>query len=298
MDIKGNFFFLDQKLLDAVSALRERLEPVCSTDRESDLELAFFVVGWSFNGEQALAAIGKGRALRASSAILATARARVRSGEFKSSTDLPHYSAVSRYWRHDIIGDNKILTLDQCPVAICRIGDADLWALQENVSVEHFREYMVYAFEHRLYMLERLASTTHHDRRQLPRFVDIHCLNCPRGWFATFSPRSVGYFKWWLSELAICYPEQCSHVILLNTPYLFHTGWYYVKSWLPARTIDKIDILDADMSTWQSALERCLSRDQVSKLGQIINDLPTPNSTNHGPLSTARPPEYPHNIKT
>ena len=101
----------------------------------------------------------------------------------------------------------------------------------------------------------------------LPRFVDIHCLNCPRGFLSTFSYSNIQYFRWWMGVLGPAYPEQCSHVILVNTPWVFYGGWGITKGWLPTRTVEKIEILGSDVETW-----RAESSSLISKIGKECVD--------------------------
>ena len=255
----------DEKLQLVVAELREKLPPLekkeweglegfLFDDLESDLELSFFVVGWSYDTEKALAAVVQGRNLRKASAELAVARTRIRQGEIKKLSDIPHRSKVAEYWEEDMIGESEVVAESGAPFAFARVGEADLDGLLANVEEKFFKLYMVYVFEFRLHKLEvwmkdRLKTPSAFTSR-LPRFVDIHCLNCPRGILSTFSLSNISYFKWWTTELGPCYPEQCSHVILVNCPYLFYGGWKLVKNWLPKRTQDKIAIYGSDTSTW------------------------------------------------
>lgn len=242
----------NEKLANAVQQLKVLLRKkneleVEECDFESDLELAFFVVGWKYDLDKAFEAICNGRKLRESSKKLRVVRRNVRAGKIKGIEDFPHRKIVNKYWEHDQTHTN-IFTEDGMPVAICRVGEVDLYGLQENVPFTDFQEYMVYVFEYRLCILESMMKS---HKNRLPRYVDIHCLNCPRGFLSTFSYSNIQYFRWWMGTMGPAYPEQCSHVILVNTPWLFYGGWNLTKSWLPARTVDKIEILGSDIETWK-----------------------------------------------
>jgi hypothetical protein len=80
------------------------------------------------------------------------------------------------------------------------------------------------------------------EREVMPSYVDVHDLNCPKGFASNFTPWNITLFKWWLGTLGPCYPEQCSKVVLVNTPWAFYTGWSVAKSWLPARTVVSLNL--------------------------------------------------------
>ena len=65
----------------------------------------------------------------------------------------------------------------------------------------------------------------------------------------------VKLFRWWLTTLGPCYPEQCSRVVLVNVPWAFHAGWRVARMWLPARTTGKISILRGPASWPADELE-------------------------------------------
>ena len=240
-----------------------KIPQVEECDFESDLELAFFVVGWKYDLGKAFETICNSRKLRQSSKKLKVARRNVRAGKIKGIEDFPHRKIVNQYWEHDQTHTN-IYTEDGMPVAICRVGEVDLYGLQESLPIDDFQEYMVYVFEYRLFVLENIMKGRSDDM-SLPRYVDIHCLNCPRGFLSTFSYSNIQYFRWWMGTLGPAYPEQCSHVILVNTPWLFYGGWNLTKSWLPARTVDKIEILGSDIETWKAG-------ELVTKIGRNCVD--------------------------
>ena len=287
--------FNDEKLVIAVKELKDMLinkttmnvnekdkaktlfPIVDECDFESDLELAFFVVGWKYDLNKAIETIGKSRELRNSSEKLRVARRNIRSGKIVNIEDFPHRDDVNKYWEHDQT-HTGVFTKDNMPVAICRVGEVDLYGMQDNVPVEDFQEYMIYVFEYRLFMLENIMkkqtknnnNNNKEEQQQnnsLPRFVDIHCLNCPRGFLSTFSYSNIQYFRWWMGVLGPAYPEQCSHVILVNTPWVFYGGWGITKGWLPTRTVEKIEILGSDVETW-----RAESSSLISKIGKECVD--------------------------
>ena len=70
-----------------------------------------------------------------------------------------------------------------------------------------------------------------------------------------------------MGVLGPAYPEQCSHVILVNTPWVFYGGWGITKGWLPTRTVEKIEILGSDVETW-----RAESSSLISKIGKECVD--------------------------
>jgi len=267
--------FNDEALVIAVKELKEMLLneteiKVEDCDLESDLELAFFVIGWKYDLKKAMVTIGNSRRLRNSSEKFRVARRNIRSGSIISSKDFPHREIVNKYWEHDHT-NTGIHTKDMMPVAVCRVGEVDLYGMQENVPVANFQEYMIYAFEYRLYMLENIWKKKS-DLKFLPRFVDIHCLNCPRGFLSTFSYSNIQYFRWWMGVLGPAYPEQCSHVILVNTPWLFYGGWNITKSWLPTRTVDKIEILGSDTVAWKGeSLISKIGTDCVDKIIEYLS---------------------------
>ena len=148
----------DEKLQLVVAELREKLPPLekkeweglegfLFDDLESDLELSFFVVGWSYDTEKALAAVVQGRNLRKASAELAVARTRIRQGEIKKLSDIPHRNEVAEYWEEDMIGESGVVAESGAPFAFARVGEADLYGLLANVEEKFFKLYMVYVFE-------------------------------------------------------------------------------------------------------------------------------------------------------
>ena len=107
--------FNDEKLVIAVKELKDMLinkttmnvnekdkaktsfPIVDECDFESDLELAFFVVGWKYDLNKAIETIGKSRELRNSSEKLRVARRNIRSRKIVNIEDFPHRDDVNKY---------------------------------------------------------------------------------------------------------------------------------------------------------------------------------------------------------
>ena len=126
-------------------------------DLESELELAFFLLGHTGDLNAARDAILVARATRSETPELAAVRGRVRAGAFAGSWAFPHRAEIVACWPHDLVGDGDaagMATHDGSPVAIARVGRADLVALNNAVTLDQFKLYFVHVMEYRLRVLE------------------------------------------------------------------------------------------------------------------------------------------------
>ena len=155
---------------------------------------------------------------------------------------MPHHATVVKYYNHSFCNSSGIKTLDGDLVCVTSVGGVDLPGLNAELTEDEIKLYMCFVFDLRLHMLEQIFEQGKKEAGgerlgvRLPHFVDVHCLRCPRGFLSTFAWTGMTFFKVWMTEVAPSYPEQCSRVVLVRTPWIFHSTWSLVRDWMPKRT--------------------------------------------------------------
>lgn len=250
---------------NGLDIIRARLGPELATvgqfpDTVGDRKLLRFLRGHGHDIDVACDMISKYITWRRTNDV-DRVRSEILHGGCNHPSLFPHGEKILKLIPQIVI-DHNIRDTTNSPIVFEQFNFRPADVLAE-ISVEEYVVFVTYSLEFRSLILEHLSEEQEQEKLQQlklrmeagedlsneePYGTTCHlCIIRDLGGvgFDHLGSQGQDIIKAIIGVAANNYPELMRKCHMVNVPWLFHTVWWVIKGWLPAKTIEKISVVGA-----------------------------------------------------